>query len=58
MINVSLNEIKSYSKIFIGAKSRYGVLTHWNKETGEKTLYEEKEPIPIEDHLNKKKYLA
>jgi len=60
MINVSLNEIKSYSKIFIGAKSRYGVLTHWNKETGEKTLYEEKNkgPIPIGEHLKGINYLG
>ncbi len=60
MTNISPNEIKSYSKIFIGAKTRYGILTHWNKETGEKTLYEEKNKglIPIGEHLKGIDYLG
>ena len=55
----SPQEIQTFSNIFNGAENRYGKLTHWDEKTGEKTLYEEKEPIPIQDHLNiPKEYLG
>ena len=53
-----INSTKLYSEIFTGALERYGRLTYWNEETGEKDCYEEKHPIPIEDHLSRKQYLG
>jgi len=60
MINITPNDIQTFSKIFVGAKSRYGRLTHWDKETGEKTLYEEKNngAIPMGEHLKGINYLG
>ena len=52
MINITPNDIQNFSKIFSGAKSRYGKLTYWDETTGEKDCKEFKTPIPIEDHLN------
>jgi len=52
------NTVKIYGEIFNGALNRYGRLTNWNEITGEKDLYEEKKPIPIEDHLSRKEYLG
>ena len=54
----SPQEIQTFSNIFNGAENRYGKLTHWVEKTGEKMMYEEKEPIPIEEHLNKQTYLG
>ena len=53
-----MHSTKLYSEIFTGALNRYGKLTYWNEVTGEKDLYEEKRPIPIEDHLSRKEYLG
>ena len=60
MNNITPNDIQTFSRIFIGAKTRYGILTHWNKETGEKSLYEEKHKglIPMGEHLKGINYLG
>ena len=60
MISIAPQDIQSFSKIFSGAKTRYGKLTRWDKETGEKTLYEEKNkgPIPMGEHLKGINYLG
>ncbi len=52
------NAVQTFSNIFNGAENRYGKLTYWNEQTGEKNCLEEKTPIPVEDHLNKKEYLG
>ena len=58
MINIAPNVIQSFSKIFNGAKTRHGKLTYHDKDTGEKSCCEIKQPIPIADHLNNKEYLG
>ena len=57
----SQQQVQTFLSIFNGAEKRYGRLTHWDKETGEKSCYEEKNngAIPIQDHLNiAKEYLG
>ena len=54
----SQQQVQTFLSIFNGAEKRYGRLTYWNEQTGEKNCLEEKTPIPVEDHLNKKEYLG
>ena len=57
----SQQQVQTFLSIFNGAEKRYGRLTHWDKETGEKSCYEEKNngAIPVQDHLNiPKEYLG
>ena len=49
----SQQQVQTFSKIFIGAETRYGLLTYHNKETGEKSCTEVKnKKIPIQDLKN------
>ena len=55
----SQQQVQTFSKIFIGAETRYGLLTYHNKETGEKSCTEVKnKKIPIQEHLEGKNYLG
>ena len=55
---ITQEDIKTFASIFSGAQRRYGKLYFYDEKTGEKDCYEEKEPIPIENHLTQKEYLG
>jgi len=51
MISRTPQEIKQFSEIFTGAKTKYGNLSHWDKDTGKKLAFETDGLIPYEEHL-------
>jgi len=51
MISRTPQQIKQFSEIFTGAKTKYGNLSHWDKNTGKKLAFETDGLIPYEEHL-------
>ena len=55
---ITQEDIKTFASIFSGAQKKIWKIIFLNEKTGEKDCYEEKEPIPIENHLTQKEYLG